>query len=642
MNFRKDINGLRAFAVLSVVFFHFGIPGFNGGFIGVDVFFVISGYLMTGIIFRKIDDGTFSIRDFYLDRARRIIPALSVLCLTLLLTGWLFLTPTSYRTLGKHAASSLGFLSNFVYLLEDNYFAESSRTKWLLHTWSLSVEWQFYIIYPPIVIIAIKLLKERTTWLISGLTCISLLLSIWLSSRSPGIAFYLLPTRGWELLAGGLVYLFKINPPGRSKILLEMAGLAMVTFSAIFFTPSHIWPGWLAIFPVLGAMFVIASNRTDSPLTGNSIAQFIGTTSYSIYLWHWPLVVGLYYYNKIDTTVWKAGGVAASLAIGWASYAFIESHTKIKGNTGRRFSSLFKTLAPAALTAVAGGFIFTSNGIPGRMPNSFKAKTRDLVMPLATNGWCFYSVDSISSLRVGTNGLQCELGDKLSSTRGLSFGDSFSGHNDPFWDAIGSKNHVKINSVSTNWCYPSTTQDFPGPTFSKSHDQCKINRDYLRNHIGEYDFVILSGSWAGVYARRKMEDVNEVIKLASTKTRLTIIMAAPTTFDEDPVFRYENSLLLGMPFDINHISKANDTLTRQANAELKRIAETYDNVLYIDRDSLFNINGRPSDVTIDNIPYSFGGNHISVYGSKAAVLAFEKTPLYSELQSRFSRIKAKQ
>jgi peptidoglycan/LPS O-acetylase OafA/YrhL len=146
LQFRKDLNGLRAIAVVAVVLFHFNASWMPGGFAGVDVFFVISGFLMTGIIFRGIEQKNFSILRFYVARANRIIPALAVLCLFLLVFGWFYLTPLDYKALGKHAAGSMGFLSNFMYMRESGYFDAASREKWLLHTWSLSVEWQFYII----------------------------------------------------------------------------------------------------------------------------------------------------------------------------------------------------------------------------------------------------------------------------------------------------------------------------------------------------------------------------------------------------------------------------------------------------------------------------------------------------------------
>ena len=210
--FRPDIAGLRAIAVIAVVLYHFGVKGFSGGFVGVDIFFVISGFLMTGIIFSKIETNKFSFIDFYLARAKRIIPALAVLCLVLVVCGWFFLIPGDFRTLGKHAASSISFLSNFIFWREAGYFDTSSHEKWLLHTWSLSVEWQFYIIYPLIIFTLKKILDTQSIKLsIATLAISSFGLSIYIGNNWPSAGFYLFPTRAWEMLAGGIVFLYPLR-----------------------------------------------------------------------------------------------------------------------------------------------------------------------------------------------------------------------------------------------------------------------------------------------------------------------------------------------------------------------------------------------------------------------------------------------
>ncbi|WP_411726794.1 acyltransferase family protein [Methyloglobulus sp.] len=294
MDFRKDINGLRAIAVIAVILFHFGVSRMKGGFVGVDVFFVISGFLMTGIIFNKVDRGNFSLIGFYLDRGRRIIPALAFLCFVLLVAGWSLLTPSEYKNLGKSVGGSLGFISNIIFWREAGYFDQASHEKWLLHTWSLSAEWQFYIVYPLIILLLRKwLAASRVRWGLFFFAVFSFLISIYASGRWPSAAFYLLPTRAWEMLAGGLVYLFPIAIKERTGTMLELIGIGLIAFSVMYASADDIWPGWLASIPVLGAVLVIMSKRNESLLTCNPIAQFIGKTSYSIYLWHWPLVVAL-------------------------------------------------------------------------------------------------------------------------------------------------------------------------------------------------------------------------------------------------------------------------------------------------------------------------------------------------------------
>ena len=270
MNFRYDINGLRAIAVIAVVLFHFNPTWVPGGFAGVDVFFVISGFLMTGIIFRGLESDSLNLFKFYVARANRIIPALAVLCLVLLVFGWFYLTSLDYKTLSKHLASSIGFVSNVVYWRESGYFDATSYEKWLLHTWSLSVEWQFYILYPVVLIILKEFLSlENLKRIIILGTVLSFGLSVIATMKWPNPAYYLLPTRAWEMMIGGIAFLYPWNLSKNKKKLTEITGFLLILASYIFVSSAIPWPGYFAIFPVLGAYLVIISNQQSSIITNN-------------------------------------------------------------------------------------------------------------------------------------------------------------------------------------------------------------------------------------------------------------------------------------------------------------------------------------------------------------------------------------
>lgn len=362
MKFRKDINGLRAFAVIAVVLFHFNAAWMPGGFAGVDVFFVISGFLMTGIIFRGMEQNNFSTLDFYVARANRIIPALALLCLVLLVFGWFYMSPLEYKALGKHAASSVGFLSNFTYWTEAGYFDAASHEKWLLHTWSLSVEWQFYIIYPLALLALRKFLSIHTLKLLLVIgTILSFIFSVTVTYKSPNAAYYLFPTRAWEMMIGGVAYLYPFTLKENKKRLLEWTGLILVVTSYFLISAESPWPGYLALFPVLGAFLIIQAQRNDSVITGNIVFQKLGAWSYSIYLWHWPFVVAIYtfslpnYYSYI--------GMVLSVALGFLSYKYIE---KIKFQ--RTFPTLLSYLKtkPVYISGfiwVLGSTLFTSYAV---------------------------------------------------------------------------------------------------------------------------------------------------------------------------------------------------------------------------------------------------------------------------------------
>ncbi len=311
--FRYDINALRALAVSAVVLYHYKADFILGGFVGVDIFFVISGYLMTNIIVGRLQKGSFNIFDFYYDRAKRIVPGLLGLCIALIFIGYLFMDPMMYNYLAYTSVSAIFFFSNIRFAEDIGYFDPQSAVKWLLHTWSLSVEWQFYLIYPVIIFSLYKFSLTRRylapiLWL---LAVYSLFLCISYSTTEPTVAFYLLPQRAWELLAGGIVAL-QFNPskirylgrPFLSRALLTL-GFLLIIVSIYFFNYNLPWPYYWALGPVLGTCLVIAANQSEAILFKCRFVQLIGKWSYSIYLWHWPIAVTALYFNIIKTTALK-------------------------------------------------------------------------------------------------------------------------------------------------------------------------------------------------------------------------------------------------------------------------------------------------------------------------------------------------
>ncbi|WP_082746091.1 acyltransferase family protein [Alteromonas sp. Mac1] len=371
MDFRKDINGLRAIAVVAVVLFHFNDSWMPGGFAGVDVFFVISGFLMTGIIFKKLEKQNFSLLQFYLARANRIIPALALLCFVLILFGWFCLLPYEYEKLGKHVAGSIGFISNILYWRESGYFDAASHEKWLLHTWSLSVEWQFYIIYPVLLLTLSKFISltniKRSLLL---LTLLGFVICVAITYISPRASYFLLLTRAWEMMFGGLAFLYPIALNKNQSKILEIFGIVLVMCAYILFSEQTPWPGYYALVPVIGTYFVLLSQRSNSILTSNVISQKLGAWSYSIYLWHWPLVVAIYYFSLSDRFVYI--GLILSAILGFLSHKYVEQI-----NFTRNFSTIFsyfraKPLWMAIILSLLGSVIFYQEGFLHLAPEDYR------------------------------------------------------------------------------------------------------------------------------------------------------------------------------------------------------------------------------------------------------------------------------
>ena len=349
-SFREDINGLRAIAVLSVLLFHFKSSYLPGGFAGVDVFFVISGFLMTSIIFRGIENNTFSIIEFLKSRAKRIVPALMLVIGIVLAVGYVAFDPSSYKIVGKHAVASLLFISNIIYNRESGYFDIDSHDKLFLHTWSLSVEWQFYIIYP---IILVMLSKMTSIENIKKILCISffifLLISIHESSDNKSSSYYLLYSRAWEMIIGGIAYIYPLSNKIKHRRIIEAIGLSLILISIFVFSSSSPWPSYNALLPVIGAYICILANNKKSILSFKPI-QYIGLWSYSIYLFHWPIMVVM---TKFNITMSLSSYLLLTIFISFLSYQLIEK----KRNYSFTSAIIYAVLLCFSFIAFKNGFI---------------------------------------------------------------------------------------------------------------------------------------------------------------------------------------------------------------------------------------------------------------------------------------------
>lgn len=323
MNFRYDINGLRAIAVLAVVIFHFNPQWLPGGFAGVDVFFVISGFLMTSIIFSGVEKNTFNLFKFYNARANRIVPVLAAMSTVLLIFGWFYLLPTDYRDLGRQIEKSSLFISNLLFAKGGGYFDTAEHTKWLLHTWSLSVEWQFYIFFPIIILVLKKYLNLTSLKrVVIGLFLASFIYCIYATYKDSKTAYFLLTSRAWEMLLGGLAFLYPWSLKSKyHQIITQCLGIVLIITSYFLISKDTPWPGYMALIPVLGAYLIVVANYQNNFLINNPISNYIGKWSYSIYVWHWPLVV-LGFYFAFEN--WWIYGIPLSILLGFLSYQFIE------------------------------------------------------------------------------------------------------------------------------------------------------------------------------------------------------------------------------------------------------------------------------------------------------------------------------
>lgn len=376
--YRRDIDGLRAVAVLAVVGFH-AFPNFiRGGFVGVDIFFVISGYLITGILFRQSDKSTLNIAAFYARRIRRIFPALIVVALSSLLFGWYVLLAEEFKELGKHLASASLFASNFVLWQEAGYFDAAADSKPLLHLWSLAIEEQFYLAFP-LLLLLLRRWRTSAWWLLLALAMASFTANLIGVGDDATGTFYSPFTRAWELLAGGVLASLQRdrNHDGSSAVgsgsrlvtctrsTATLAGGALIAIGILGFDRSMAFPGWRALLPTAGTLLLIAAGPSawvNHWLLSRRALVAIGLISYPLYLWHWPV---LRYYvisrGELVTVVERLALIAVAFVFAWLTYRFVEAPIRWQSRT-RVLQALLATL----LTLGGLGAASALGGIPPR------------------------------------------------------------------------------------------------------------------------------------------------------------------------------------------------------------------------------------------------------------------------------------
>jgi peptidoglycan/LPS O-acetylase OafA/YrhL len=420
--YRGDIDGLRAIAVLSVLAFHYGFPP-RGGFVGVDVFFVISGYLITGILFREIEDGTFSIRGFYERRIRRIVPALLAMLLVVCVIASAFQFPGDYVDTAWSAVFAAFGASNFYFHANTGYFDQSAEFMPLLHTWSLGVEEQFYVVWPAL-LAAIAWAchrKDRIAFAIAALAALSFAASLVTLSTAPKTAFYFPHTRAWELALGALMVFL---PPLRRMPgeLANAAGLVLIAAGLFLISERDPFPGWNALLPCAGSALILWAKPATLSGRGLAALRGIGLISYSLYLWHWPLWVfyRLYLNNGVPSALEALLIAAAALVISTLSYVAIEQ--PFRRLRRGQLVTIGTGIASACAVALLAFGVVSMQGFPGRIPDRLLG-LRSLDVMWSFNGCRAASVNyqTISG---------CEFGADWKSARlkGVLWGDSHAGH----------------------------------------------------------------------------------------------------------------------------------------------------------------------------------------------------------------------
>lgn len=511
--YRPDIDGLRAVAVLLVLHFHAFPEAMPGGFVGVDVFFVISGFLITGIIARELEQGRFSLLTFYIRRVRRIFPALLVVLAFVLVLGWFWTLPAAFAQLGSDVFASAGFAANIALLLQSGYFDVESAKKPLLHLWSLGIEEQFYLAWPLLLMLAVRL-RLSIVAVAAALGIASFILNVALIGSHPVATFYLPFTRAFELLLGAVLACSwdRVSQDRRASEIRGWLGAAMIAAAAAVLTSHSAFPGWWAILPVAGAALLISAPGAwvCRTVLSSPPMVWIGLISYPLYLWHWPLLVfGAAIKFAPLTLLERELALIASVLLAWATYRFIEIPIRFGRPSPRKVIGLCTAMV---LIGIAGGAVVRGGGFDFRLPAEIRAMAS---VPTQSKGWRIN--ECMLDLSVKTS-FAADCADRDRRPLVLVWGDSTAGALIPGLRKAQETRNFGIAQFTSSSCIPALKADIA------DNPNCRAMNDKVLALARELqpDIVLLHGTWG-----RHLDHVAETVAALKQQTRARVVVLGP-------------------------------------------------------------------------------------------------------------------
>ncbi|MEK6396684.1 MAG: acyltransferase family protein [Terriglobus sp.] len=618
--YRPDIDGLRAVAVLLVVLDHLRTRA-TGGYIGVDVFFVISGYLITGHILSDVRKGRFTLTDFYERRVRRILPALIVMLVAVTVAAWFLLLPTELFNFGRSVVATLLSASNFVFLHQAGYFDAQSAVNPLLHTWSLAVEEQFYLVLPLLILLMWRWLPNHLRLVFWIGTIASFIAACLWVSRSPSTAFFSSPLRAWELFIGALLSQGWLMPELRQRVwreIVALVGLLLIVVPAFLYTEHTTFPGFSAFPPCFGAALLIAAGSHGDSLTGRMLSLrpvvFIGTISYSLYLWHWPLIVLTSYARiqpgaaAVSSPKMKAILFGVSLLIASLSYWFVETpFRKGRFRPARKPLFVMAGVTAAAVLAV-GGSLMASGGAPQRLSPQ-AAQTASYLNYHTETEWrqslCFITPDDNFSAFSVSQCLQQHgaaphvllLGDSMAAQLYPGLRQQF-----PAWDL------AQANSAD---CRPFVEQT--GHMQQGYAANCRSLTRLVYSQAlphTSYDLVLLAASWQS----DDMDELGRTIAWLQQHGMKVVLFGNLPEYDTDLPRLLALSQRLNKPGLVNqhrtaHASTMDRTMKRLAPAWNVQYISALDTLCHGDVEAACPLYASPG------VPLQFDNHHLTIPGS---------------------------
>lgn len=560
MKYRPDIDGLRAIAILFVLFFHAGLKIFPSGFIGVDIFFVISGFLITRIIHESLQNNHFSFSEFYGRRLWRLQPVFICMVLITTFIALYYFLPTDLRHLSKSARAAFLFKSNIYFeKITTGYFSQDSSKLPLLHAWSLSIEWQCYLILPLVIYLLHRTFgNHNLAKIIYGLTLLFFALSLYISSKDPTHTYYHFLSRIFEFLIGSCIAL----GPSRftfNKYFLNLLSTAAIVTLFYIATRSDIkqgFPNWYSfILCIATGVYIASGEQSYKPILTRVLSVkpivFIGLLSYSLYIWHWPLFVFIRYQNINETTTFLSLIFCLLFILAYLSWRFIEKPTRKFKNTKYRYSLIYLLLIPIVVTHISYYQIKKHQGYPERFEGYVRVDEQLKRYDNAQRPLCLQK----KNIAVNNN---CLLGSKKQKSQtGFMIGDSFSNHSWGFMDTLGKKAHLSILAHATESCLtlPGIAQyDWNGYSINEIYHECfeQTARYYRMIKANHYDYVIIGQRWNGYLSNANfINQLNDARSEELTRERIAKALDKALKIISDSGAK---------PVLINTIAIANDSL----------------------------------------------------------------------------------
>ena len=493
ISYRPDIDGMRAIAVLLVILFHANFSLFSGGYIGVDVFFVLSGYLITLTIDKEMSENRFSFQQFYLRRIRRIIPVLVFVMLVVTIPAYFILFADNLESYGRTLLHTILSTNNFhLWIILKDYFAENSDLIPFLHTWSLSVEEQFYFVWPVLLLVLHKFLTTKNRLLFIVVFVIAMLAwSIYLTKTNMNMAYFLLPARFFELGMGACLAMYWDKLPWSSRSfnsVISVVGMLLIIIPAIVLTKSSTFPGLNAFWPCLGSCLLIYTGKTSenkgilNTILQNKLLVWVGLLSYSLYLWHWPIFTFIKYLGvNLDGTI-RIGAIALTFVLSFLSWKYVEQPFRIKYKFDFKRTMWYVFVPSLAIIAGIYGLLDAKDGFPNRFPNlaEFNPKAN---YPNKVRQNCF------DQFKIG-NCDECYLGVKKEKLDGMLIGDSFGNHTAAFLDILAKDAGLYLHD-STAGGYPvlNKLDENGNPVFAPEY---ALNR---MEYAKQFNTIYIAANW---------------------------------------------------------------------------------------------------------------------------------------------------